>query len=144
MYTCGELVLSFICISFCTHFRFSRRQLLLIPHLNCPSSSPACSGSRVGLCPVLVAVPCGSLRAVPLPGRPLPTAVCAVRVLQSGLRGSLLPECSHQPHPVQHNVLEIPGRSGTPLRPNRQPATTRPNSKHHEGGRLERLDGIHY
>lgn len=98
------------------------------------------SGRGPGLRPLLVAVPCGSLPAVPLPGRALPAALAALRVLQPGVSGPLLPERRHQPHPVQHHVLEVQERGGAALRRERQPPAARTHGQHGEG---RRLDGIH-
>lgn len=107
--------------------------------------SPPSSGGGPGFCPVLAALPRGSLPSVSLPGRSVPFSVSVVRVLQLGVRGPLLSECRHQPHPLQHHVLEVQGRGRSSLRPGRQPTATRTDSDRQlcEGRRVERVDGVH-
>lgn len=81
---------------------------------------PPCSGGGLRLCPLLAALPRGPLSAVPLAGRALTTALVALRVLQHGVCGPLLPERRHQPHSLQYHVVEVSRRRGPPLRPGRQ------------------------
>lgn len=110
-----------------------------------PPRPAPCSGGGLRLCPLLAALPRGPLPALPLAGRALPAAVVALRVLRHGVGGPLLPERRHQPHPLQHHVVEIPRRCGPPLRPGRQqPAPPLPHSQQHrEGRRLQWLDRVH-
>lgn len=99
------------------------------------------SGGGPGLRPVLAALPRVPLPAVPLAGRAVPALVRPVRALQLAIGGSFLLERRHQPHPLQHHVLEVPRGGGAPLRPRRTAATSDPHRQRAEG-RGGRLDGI--
>lgn len=130
------LTLSYICYPFCYYYFYPHWLLIFLLSL-----SP--SGGRVGLRSVLVALPHGPLPAVPLPGRALSAAVRAFRVLQPAVCRALLSERGDKSDPLQHHVVEVPGCSSAPVRPDRRTAVQVPHGQHLEGRRLKRLDRIH-